>query len=193
MAHDNRTCIDDCSSTKYKYYVDGIFYCIDKCPDNYFVDNYKCVISCGNENFYKYDSTLKLYKCVTGCGTSEYTIENNKTCVQKCDGDYPFYKADGKKCLSDCDYSLPDGECKDKCDTYDGKEFIYYNYENKTCLEECPIYAMAVSNDKPEYTYYHYQCFSKCPENAPYLNGTICSSSCSPSFINFTTYECQSE
>ena len=184
MSYDNKTCIDDCSKTKYKYYVEGLYYCIDKCPEGYYIDrsdsddieSYKCVLSCSNKDDYlKYYENLKKYKCVDISECSDYIIENNKTCVKKCDGEYPFYKKVGeasnqkKICISDCDFLLPGGECKSACDeeTLDNGN-KYYNIENKTCLKECPEDKMV----------YQYQCYSKCPEEAIYSDGTLCTNNC---------------
>jgi hypothetical protein len=153
LSYDNKTCIDDCSKTKYKYYVEGLYYCIDKCPEGYFIDSsdsYKCVLSCSHETDYlKYDESLKKYKCVDISECSDLFIENNKTCVTECDGEYPFYEKredDKNYCISDCDYLFPNGECKTKCDKNgDETTYKYYNYENKTCLDKCPYYTLYLS------------------------------------------------
>ena len=200
LSNDNKTCIDDCSKTKYKYYVEGLYYCIDKCPDGYFIDrsdsddidSYKCVLSCSNETDYlKYYESLKKYKCVDRCEDFDYINENNKTCVTTCDGEYPFYEErNGQNfCINDCNYLFPDGKCKGKCDTQEGTEgtttYKYYNYENKTCLKKCPYYQMDINEEK-----YKHICYNKCPESSPYSNIDSCSKNCEL-FINYTTNECQ--
>ncbi|MBO6195347.1 MAG: hypothetical protein J6O56_03250, partial [Bacilli bacterium] len=52
LAHDNKTCINNCSDTSYKYYIEGINNCLEKCDQDYFIEDYKCVKSCSENKPY---------------------------------------------------------------------------------------------------------------------------------------------
>ena len=181
LDHLGEKCIDKCDSS-YPYYVEGVNQCIKNCPKGYLYEGNKCVTSC-NETNYKVDEY-----CKESC-EEEKNFVLDKVCLDKCPDDFPIFKTDETKnikiCLKECsDHLYPDGECKGQCN----ETFPFYNYENGTCLKECP------------YFYLEKNCYKQCPSTHSYyikssLNHIECLTSCNSSsyFINITNNICQGE
>ena len=72
-------CKSSCDFTNYqnyKYYYEGIFRCLDKCPYFYDGNTNKCLDKCSPSDNKYVDGE----KCVTTCGSEKYIIrENYKT------------------------------------------------------------------------------------------------------------------
>ena len=187
-------CIDECDSTA-PYYVEGVNQCIKKCDESkYLYEGNKCVSSC-SENKYKVGKS-----CEDECPLDQNFVYEHE-CLDKCPDGFPIYKIDKiandkeiKMCLKECgDHLYLDGECKDKCnDTYS-----YYNYENGTCLENCPYFFVEYTEEEQEKE--QKKCFKQCPNTHPhYIRSSTypikCTKSCDPShFINIANNECQTD
>jgi hypothetical protein len=78
---------------------------------------------------------------------------------------------------------MPDGECVSQCN----ETYNHINYENGTCLKECPDFY--VSNSDSDNT----TCYKKCPDDFPFYNITSkeCMNECKENeYINITNNEC---
>ena len=170
-------CIDKCVGN-YLYYVEGVNQCLRECPvkDGYFIENYKCVTSCGETKPYLHGNY-----CKENCEDFIEVYANNR-CVKSCPEDYPFYKVENEKkyCMRDCELSFPDGQCVSQCNS----TYNHINYENHTCLTECPDFYVK-NND-------NVTCYKKCPSDFPYYNlsSKECTQKCDNGFINITNNEC---
>jgi len=174
-------CIAECIGN-YLYYIEGINQCLRECPikNGYFIDGFKCVTSCSKNN-----SFLNGVKCQDNCPyfVEEYSYNN---CTEKCPDDHPFYRIGDdniKYCIRHCELSMPDGECVSQCND----TFNHINYENGTCLKQCPDFYVS-NSDSDNIT-----CYKKCPDDFPFYNITTkeCMNQCKESeYINITNNQC---
>ena len=185
-------CIGSCPD-QYKYYVEGIFKCLDKCDkNNYHIEGDKCVTTCSNEKPYL-DITTN--ECVSECdGPNNFVVkafnheekDTQQKCLEQCPENYTYFEVINEMffCLDKCDYKLEnENECMKSCnDTYN-----FYDSETGICWEECP-------NNKPYYVEDSTLNYSKCYENCP--NGYFsyetynCSQTCDSNLLNFTNKVC---
>ena len=171
-------CIDRCVGN-YLYYIEGVNQCLRECPvkDGYFIEDYKCVTSCGESKPYLHGNY-----CKENCEDFIEVYANNR-CVKSCPEDHPFYREEnGKKyCMRECELSLPSGLCVSQCDS----TYNHINYENHTCLTECPDFYVKNNND-------NVTCYKICPSDYPYYNlsSKECTQKCDNGFINITSNEC---
>ncbi len=173
-------CISDCIGN-YIYYIKGINQCLRECPikDGYFIEDKMCVTSCSKSNPF-----LNGSNCQNDCSdfVEEYSHNN---CTKKCPDDHPFYKPkiikgkNIKSCIRYCELSMPDGKCVSQCN----ETYGYINYENRTCLKNCPSFYVERTKT----------CYSKCPDESPFYNENTkeCKDKCeTEKYINITTNEC---
>ena len=179
-------CINECVGN-YLYYIEGIKQCLRECPikDGYFIEDKKCVKDCSDEKPF-----LHGVYCQDSCSyyVEEYSHNN---CTEKCPDDHPFYKKgkisdkDTKFCIRHCELSMPDGECVSQCN----ETYKHINYENGTCLKECPdFYVSNSDSDSGNIT-----CYTKCPDDFPFYNMTTkeCMNQCKENeYINITNNQC---
>ena len=171
-------CIERCVGN-YLYYIEGVNQCLRECPikDGYFIEDYKCVTSCGENKPYLIGNN-----CQETC-TDFIEVYANNRCVKSCPTDHPFYRVDNDKkyCMRDCELSYPDGQCVSQCNN----TYNHINYENHTCLSECPDFYVRNTDNVT--------CYKKCPSDFPYykLSTKECTKKCDPGFyINITNNEC---
>ena len=174
-------CIDGCIGN-YLYYIEGVNQCLRECPikNGYFIEGFKCVTSCSKNN-----SFLSGVKCQDNCPyfVEEYSYNN---CTEKCPDDHPFYRIGEdniKYCIRHCELSMPDGECVSQCN----ETFKHINYENGTCLEQCPDFYVSKSDSD------NITCYKKCPDDFPFYNITTkeCMNQCKENeYINITNNQC---
>jgi len=175
-------CINECVGN-YLYYIEGINQCLRECPikNGYFIEGKKCVTSCSEQNPF-----LNGVNCQEECDkyVEEYSYNN---CTEKCPDDHPFYKKSKigekeiKSCIRNCELSMPDGECVSQCN----ETFNHINYENGTCLKECPAFYVINSDN--------ITCYAKCPGDFPFYNITTkeCMKECKENeYINITNNQC---
>ena len=99
-------CLYNCPS-EYKYVNKGR--CSYSCTTSYFVcdedmDQCKCVESCSSGYFHIYRPAQAKFECVKSCPDEMFKIEQNRTCVNDCAGEYPYENtlSGSKICVSRC-------------------------------------------------------------------------------------------
>ena len=185
-----KDCIEKCDEN-HPYHVVGVNQCIKACPKGYLSEDDKCVTSCNEANYLVNNTS-----CKNSCeGEKNFVL--NKICYEKCPTDFRIFKivkideeTTIKNCLKECgDHLFPNGECKSECD----EEYPYYNYDNGTCLKQCPYFYVEDETDAKEKK----KCYKQCPStHSFYTKGSPypikCKDSCDPEeYKNITDNECQ--
>lgn len=151
------TCIDDCSTTTDKRFLNMVTnQCVSTCPEGTAVDGLTCKNNCSP----KYKNGAE---CVDVCPNGKLIDEVNKECVTDCPLERPFNNngvctadcpnygntltktcvescpnnlfIDGKKCVVDCPINKKwkNGKiCSENCGVK------YHNYLDSTCVQSCP-------------------------------------------------------
>ena len=157
--------INQCK-TNSQIYCDGSCYNEDVCLSKgiYFIDDYNCVDKCSS--FYKTEST-GVIKCIGSCGANDFTIGNQKECLEKCPQELNFYFDSDKKCLNECP------------NYYEFKENVNGIYSIYECVGQCQD--LTRTRDK---ACYH----NSCPSDT-YKLGSICYDNCflSPNEYSLST------
>lgn len=178
-------CIYKSTCTSFGKYISS-GYCQDECPNN------NCNEECGENQYYSIPNKL----CVNNCKEKNLFLYEDKFCVSSCGLDYPYiYQSETENicvniCPENAKYLIYETSyCSDNCNNlylfnnicYNSCPLVaeYVNEEdgNKNCVENCHdlnLYnrlekKMCADNCK-KYSEYFYanNCFSSCPEEAPY-------------------------
>ena len=115
----NDKCVSNCTyiTSRYKYYIEGIYKCLPNCGNNY-KEGERCVTSCSDENPYLIEEEKE---CSNKCKDNENKVVKNFThgetdvqrkCLKDCPDEYPYkeyYKENGNEiifCIDKCNYEI---------------------------------------------------------------------------------------
>ncbi|CAL6018720.1 Cathepsin_L [Hexamita inflata] len=148
--------------------------CVDSCPQGQTPSNQQCTPNdCPADTPY-----IQLSSCVSRCSTGAYEIRgSNMFCVASCPDMYITNSSnlDSQQCISICPTDYPYyqiGACVIRCKT---GYYTFFEQEQQQfrCRDICSYYVINSSNWNSK------QCFSKCPDYAPYSNTGSCVARCS--------------
>ncbi|CAL6030831.1 Conserved_hypothetical protein [Hexamita inflata] len=148
--------------------------CVDSCPQGQTPSNQQCTPNdCPADTPY-----IQLSSCVSRCLTGAYEIRgSNMFCVASCPDMYITNSSnqDSQQCISICPTDYPYyqiGACVIRCKT---GYYTFFEQEQQQfrCRDICSYYIINSSNWNSK------QCFSKCPDYAPYSNTGSCVARCS--------------
>ncbi|CAL6034555.1 Cathepsin_L [Hexamita inflata] len=152
--------------------------CVDSCPQGQ-----QCIPNdCPANTPY-----IQFSSCVSRCSTGAYEIRgSNMFCVASCPDMYITNSSnlDSQQCISICPTDYPYyqiGACVIRCKT---GYYTFFQQEQQQfrCRDICSYYVINSSNWNSK------QCFSKCPDYAPYSNTGSCVVRCSSgAYLAFPT------
>ena len=212
-------CIPNCNSNE--FLIEGSKECNETCPESlYESPSGICYKICKKDSIYSFSETEagkricstgcnpnsnnKYYGedriCVDKCSGSNYIINYNNSCVNKCDNntEYKYLVTETSTnegneiktyyCKNTCDkkYSLSDYICVEKCEK--PNNFVI---NNKICSEKCEENQYAVYDNTTK----EYYCKDKCDSDTPFIyyykEEKICIDKCDDGhYIIENTNEC---